>query len=289
MQQRTPEWHRARAGRITASIAGAILGVAPYMTRQDAMRVMVREWLGAEREFTGNVATEWGEQNEAGALLDYRIETGFDVEEVAFVQKEDWAGCSPDGLVGDDGGVELKCPYGLRKAEPPVPFKTLEEQSHYYAQVQFSLWVTGRAWWDFMQWCPAETTLERAEPDQAWLDENLPRLRQFHAEFLHEVEHNADEHLAPKRVVIDTPEAHKMIAELDELNEQLERATERKRDLMDSMISMAGGKNADFAGRKVTQVERAGSVSWAKVAAKHCPDADVEEFRGKVSRYWKVS
>lgn len=288
MEQRSKEWFEARKNRITASMVGAILGVAPYMTRDDAMRAMVRESLGAEREFKGNIATDYGTNNEAGALIDYRIETGREVEEVGFIQYEDWAGCSPDGLIGELGGVEAKCPYGLRKAEKPVPFKTLEEQPHYYAQVQFSLFITGRSFWDFFQWAPKDTKHETALPDQSWVDDNIPRLKQFYAEFLHERDNNADEYLAPKRVTIDTPEAHKMIAELDELKEQLDNIAERKTDLMDSIVSMAGGKNAIFAGRKLTQVERAGSVSYAKVVKEHCKGVDLEPFRGKPSRYWQV-
>src|SRR5690606_5115172 len=157
------------------------------------------------------------------------------------------------------------------------------------AQVQTSLFVTGRAWWDFFQWAPNGTALERVEPDRAWRDDNIPRLRQFHAEFLHELEHNAEEHLAPKRVEIDTPEAHRMVAEWDELNEQLERAAERKKDLLADMVKMAGERPAIFAGRKLTQVERAGSVQWKKVAEKYCPEADTTPFTGKASKHWKVS
>lgn len=287
MQQRSPEWFEARKNRITASMVGAILGVAPYMTRDDAMRTMVRESLGAEREFKGNIATKYGTNNEAGALIDYRLETGREVEEVGFIPFEDWAGCSPDGLF-PLGGVEIKCPYGLRKEPKPVPFKTLEEQPHYYAQVQFSLFVTGRDFWDFFQWAPNDTSHETVFVDPDWQNENLPKLRQFYAEFLHERDNNPDEYLAPKRVTIDTPEAHKMVAELDELNEQLELAAERKKDLLAAMVVVAGGKDADFAGRKLTNVERKGSVSYAKVVKKHCPDIDLEPFRGKPTSYWQV-
>lgn len=289
MEQRSAEWFEARKGRVTASLVGAILGLSPYMTRADAMRVMVREALGAEREFQGNIATEYGTRNEAGALLDYRIETGLDVQEVGFVTREDWAGCSPDGLIGTDGGIEIKCPFGLRDAPAPVLFKTLADQPHYEAQVQFSLWVTGRKWWDFGQWAPAGFAVERVEPETDWQAENLPRLRQFHAEYLHEVKHNAAEHLAPRRVVIDTPEAHKMLAEWDEIAEQAERLAERKRDLLDAIVSLAGGQNAEIAGRKVTQVEREGAVSYANVVKAKLPDLDLTPWRGKPSRYWKVT
>ena len=158
MQQRSEEWFEARKGRVTASMVGAILGLSPYMTRDDAMRAMVREAIGEEREFKGNVATEYGTHHEEGALVEYRMETQHEVEVVGFVEFEDWAGVSPDGLIGDKGGVEVKCPYSLRNEDEPV-FKLIEEQPHYYAQVQFSLWVTGRAWWHFFQWAPKGTTL----------------------------------------------------------------------------------------------------------------------------------
>lgn len=288
MEQRTAEWFEARKGRVTASLVGAILSLSPYMTRADAMRVMVREALGAEREFQGNIATEYGTRNEAGALLDYRIETGLEVQEVGFVMREDWAGCSPDGLIGTDGGIEIKCPFGLRDAPAPVPFKPLADQPHYEAQVQFSLWVTGRKHWDFFQWAPNGTAKERIYASEIWQAENLPRLRQFHAEFLDEVKNNAAEHLAPRRVEIDTPEAHKMAAEWDELREQIANAQERQRDLLDSIVSMAGGKDALFAGRKLTLVEREGAVSYAAVVKKHCAGIDLDPFRGKASRFWRL-
>lgn len=284
--QRSKAWHAQRVGKVTASSVGAILGNSPDRSRDDVMRAMVREALGAQSEFIGNIATEYGTNNEAGALLEYRIETMHEVDEVGFIPLEDWAGASPDGLVGDDGGVEIKCPFSLRKEGDHKP---LAGQPHYYDQVQFTLFVTGREWWNFYQWSPNGTKLELVEPDIDWQADAIPRLRQFHAEYLHEVANNADEHLAPRRAVIDTPEAHRMIAELDELNEQLERAAERKRDLMDNITSMANGKDALFAGRKLTQVERAGSVAYARVVKEHAADVDLEPYRGKASRYWKLT
>jgi putative phage-type endonuclease len=287
MQQRSDEWFEARTGRITASRVGAILGNSPFRTRADVMREMVREALGAESEFQDNVAVRWGRDNEEGALLDFRLDTGLAVEPIGFVPLEDWAGVSPDGFTSDGGGVEQKCPYSLRAADAPVPFKTLAEQPHYRDQVQFSLYVTGRPHWYFSQWCPAGTAVEKELPCKDWQASNIPALRQFHAEFLAELK-NPAEHLAAKRVEIDTPEAHKMAAEWDELKEQIANAQERQRDLLDAIVSLAGGKDALFAGRKLTCVERSGSVQWAKVAAKYCPDADTTPFTGKPSRFWRL-
>lgn len=284
--QKSPEWFAARRDRITASSVGAILGNNPYRTRADAMRDMVREHHGAEREFKGNVATEYGTNNEAGALTEYRIETLHDVEQVGFIIREDWAGCSPDGLVGDKGGVEIKCPYGLRNEDQPA-FKSLAEQPHYFDQVQFTLWVTQREWWHFYQWSPNGTKLETVYPDEEWQAGNLPRLRQFFAEYLEERDNS--EHLQPRRVEINTPQAASMIAELDDLNARAAEIVERKRDLMDSIVSLAGGTDAIFAGRKLTCVEREGPIAYARVVKDHLPDLDLSSYRGKASRYWKIT
>lgn len=283
VEQRTAEWHKARKGRITASMVGAILGMSPYMSRNDAMRVMVRTREGAEQEFTGNIATEWGNNNEDGARIEFEMETGLTVDQVGFIPLEDWAGISPDALIGDSAGVEIKCPFGLRKADAPVPFKTLAEQPHYEAQVQFSLYVTGREKWHFFQWAPNGTVLETIYPDLDWQARHIPALKQFYAEFLEEP---ADDHLAPKRVEIDSVEAHQMIAEWDELAEQIERASERKKDLLEKMVRLGGGKNALIAGRKLTLTRRDGAISYAKALKKYAPDADLEPFRGKSSEFW---
>lgn len=286
MEQRTDEWFAARRGRITASSVGAILGRAPYATRDDVMRRMVREWVGAPTEFEGNIATEYGTRNEAGALTEYQMETGNAVQAVGFVTREDWAGCSPDGFVSDNYGLEIKCPFGLRKDEVPA-FKTLEEQQHYYDQIQFSMWVTGRPWWDFYQWSPRGSALDRVKVNTAWQDENLPRLRQFYAEYLADREDPAI-HLEPKRQIIDTPEAHRIMAEYDQICEALDRAEERKKELLADMVRIAGEKNSIFSGRKLTKTEKAGAIAYAKAVKALMPDADLEPYRGKASSYWGV-
>ena len=298
MEQRTPEWHEARKGRITASIVGAILGNSPYMDRNDAMRSLVREAIGEPREFTGNIATEYGTANEPTALFEYRLVTLHDVDKSGFIPFEDWAGCSPDGLIGTKGGLEIKCPYGLRNSgdldddglpdTAPLVFKSIDEQPHYHDQVQFSMAVTGREWWHFFQWAKNGNKLETVKACKDWQADNMPRLKQFHAEMLHEIAENADEYRQPKRITVDTPEAHKMVAEWDDIGEQLDLLAERKRDLLDSMVSMAGERDAFFAGRKLTMTERQGSVAYARVVKEHLPKLDLAPYRGKPSRFWGV-
>jgi len=287
IEQRTLEWHEQRIGRVTGSMVGAILGLSPYMTRADAMRSMVRAAIGAPSEFTGNVATEYGTMNEAGALIEFQMETELQVNPAPFVMYDDWLGASPDGFCSDGGLVEVKCPYGLRNDKSPI-FKAPHEQPHYVAQMQVQMFVTGRPRCHFWQWSRHGTSLHRVEYDRDWIDENLPRLRQFHAEYLDEVANNADEHRAPKRVEIDTPEARKMVAEWDELNEQLDRLAERKKDLLADMVKVAGERNALLSGRKLTMTKRDGAISYAKAIKALCPNADLEPYRGKASEFWQV-
>lgn len=286
MKQRSPEWFSARVGRVTGSVAGAILGHAPYATRDDILRRMVRDYHGAESEFQGNIATKFGEMHEAGALIDYRLETGNDVELVGFIEKDEWAGCSPDGLIGDDGGLEIKCPFGKRKDAVPQ-FKYLAHQPHYYDQIQFSLWVTGREWWHFFQWAPGGTMLEYVDPDPAWRDKFLPILHDFWLEYLDAIK-APDEHLKPRRVQIDTAKAALMLQEWDDLAEAIERAEARKKALMEEFVLMAGNGNAEICGRKLTLVQKDGAISYAKAVKELAPDADLEKWRGKPVQYWKL-
>ena len=286
VKQRSPEWFSARVGRVTGSVAGAILGHAPYATRDDILRRMVRDYHGAESEFQGNIATKFGEMHEAGAIIDFRLETGLDVEEVGFLPYEDWLGASPDGVTSDGGVLEVKVPFSLRKSEAPI-FKSLADQPHYYAQVQIEMLCAGRGHAWFYQWSPNGTKLERVDPDQAWRDKFLPILHDFWLEYQEAVK-SPDDHLAPRRLEIDTPEASRMLREWDDLNEAIERAEARKKDLMEEFVLLAGNSNAEICGRKLTLVERAGAISYAKAIKELAPDADLEKWRGKPSSSWRL-
>lgn len=282
--QRTEEWYAARKSRLTASMAGAALGAAPYMSQDDCLRSLVRDMHGLPSEFEGNIATQWGVANEDLARAAYELETGNSVKPAGFVAFEDWTGASPDGYVGEDGLVEIKCPFGIRKDADPV-FKPIADQPHYYAQMQLQMFVTGKGWTDFWQWTPHGTKLETVKYDGAWLNENLPRLKAF---WWKAREADPADHEGPKRAIIDTPEAVRLIAEYDELSDAIDNATQRKKDIIARMVEMSSGKNAVVAGRNLTLVKRAGSISYAKAIKELLPDADLEKWRGKASESWQV-
>ena len=286
IEQRSQGWFQQRKGRVTGSRVGAILGLSPWQTRDDVMRAMVREYHGAESEFQGSPATEWGTYNEAGAIHDFTMETSITVSAAPFIPVDDWLGASPDAFTSDGGVLEVKCPWSKRN-DPEPQFKTLMEQPWYAAQVDVECFCAGvgHAW--FWQWTPHGQVAERVERNDAWLNENLPKLRQFHAQYLAEIK-DPEEHLAPLRVTIDTPEAAKMVREYDEIVESLERLTERKADLLAEMVALSKERNALVGGRKLTLVKRDGSISYGKAIKALLPDADLEKWRGKHSQSWQL-
>lgn len=285
IEQRSKEWFEQRKGRVTGSMVGAILGIAPYMTREQAMRSMVRAYHGAEPEFSGNVATDWGTANEPGALVDFTMETGLSVSPAPFVPFSDWAGASPDGYVENGGLIEVKCPYKFRK-EPNPNFLSAKEQPHYYAQMQFQMHCTGESKCYFYQWAPHGSCLEMVAKDIEWESEYLPKLIEFYSAF--KVELSNPEHLADARIVIETDLSKKLVDEYDELTEAEERAKNRKAEVLEELVILSGGLNACVSGRNLTRTKRDGSISYAKAIKDLDPDADLSKYRGKASEFWKL-
>src|SRR5690625_4312333 len=284
--QRTTEWHNARVGKLTASRVGAALGINPWQKPDDLIRAMVREYHGAEPEFVGNVATQWGQNHEPLAVLDFMSETGNAVEEVGFYvhPEHEWIGASPDGFVGDDALIEIKCPFSLRNGGA---FKSITEQPHYHAQIQVQLAVTDRNTCYFYQWAPHGTKTEVVGFNHDWWAENLPRLHEFYQRYLEELDNPA--HLAERNQVINGKRYEELLARYDELRCIQDNARAEQKEILDALVEAAGGTSAEICGRKLTRVERKGSVSYAKVVKDHLPDIDLEPYRGEPSASWRLT
>lgn len=286
-EQRSKEWFQQRIGRVTGSNVGAALGVNPYKTPDDLIRQMVREYHGAESEFQGNVATFWGQNNEPTALLDFEMETGKTVSDVGFLTYQDWLGASPDGLIdGEPAVTEIKCPFGQRSKNTPQ-FKSAKDQPHYYGQMQIEMLCADAERCYFYQWAPHGTALETVDRDDEWLAVNVPLLHDFHLRYLSELDN--PEHLEPKLKEVNTLRAQQIISEYHELGEALEAAKHRQGELMQELVRLTGERNSMVCGHKLTRVERQGSISYAKVVKKHCPDVDLEQYRGNPSAFWKLT
>lgn len=161
VEQRSPEWHALRCGRVTGSCAEAILKVRQRGTGELAIRRELRERLIVER-LTGiptddlpykGKDLQHGIDCEPEALNAYEAATGEIVTRVGFVSHDTlMAGCSPDGYIGNWAGIiEIKCPSSsthldYRKADV-IP-------EDYRPQLIHSLWITGAPWVDFVSYDP---------------------------------------------------------------------------------------------------------------------------------------
>lgn len=287
IEQRTEQWFKQRKGRVTASSVGAILGLSPYMKRNDVMRNMVREYHDYEREFKGNQATEYGTFHEDMAAMDYQLKTGNVIAKTGFHIYENWLGASPDGIIDMWTLIEIKCPYGQRDKIPPV-FKTLEEQPHYYAQVQIQMFVTKTNKCDFYQWSSNGDNLETIVYDETWIEKNLQILKQFYDDYLLQ-RMFPDQYLQDKRTTNNTNSTAYRVEYYFELKAQIAELDALAKGVLEQIVKDCNEKDSDINGHKLTKVVKKGAVSYAKAVKELLPDADLTPYMGEQSEYWRLS
>lgn len=155
--QGSAEWFAQRAGKVTASRVADV--VAKTKTGWGASRANYAAQLVAER-LTGNVeptftnaAMQWGTDKEPEAREAYEFHAGVFVDQVGMIDHPAIAmtGASPDGLVGDDGLVEIKCPNTATHIETLLSGKV---PAKYVTQIAWQMACTGRAWCDFVSFDP---------------------------------------------------------------------------------------------------------------------------------------
>lgn len=153
VEQRSPEWYAARAGRLTGSRAGDMLsriksGEAAGRRNLRVQLVCERLTQRAQDDTFSNRHMRKGSHLEPMALAAYEGATGVVSRKVGFVQHETiMAGCSPDGVIGDEGLVELKCPLSATHLDY---LKGKRVPPEYRPQVTHNLWITGANWCDFV-------------------------------------------------------------------------------------------------------------------------------------------
>jgi putative phage-type endonuclease len=153
-EQGSDGWLAERAGRVTASQITNCLMAKTTAGYQNYMSTLIVERLtGKPVETFKSAAMDHGNETEARARAFYEIETGNPVFEVGFIRHPEieWSGASPDGVIGEDGLVEIKCP------QPTKHIKNLTGGSIdrvYTLQMQWQMACTGRQWCDFVSFNP---------------------------------------------------------------------------------------------------------------------------------------
>lgn len=192
MEQRTPEWHQARLGKVTASRMADVIARTKSgwgASRKNYMADLVAERLtGNPTDSFQNAAMKWGTETEPQARAGYAFYRDVEVAEVGFIDHPEIAmtGASPDGLVGEDGLVELKCPNTATHIDTLLN-KAIPDK--YVVQMQWQMACAGREWCDFVSFDPRmppdlQMFCHRLERD----GERVAELEDMVSEFLGELE-----------------------------------------------------------------------------------------------------
>lgn len=165
--QQSPEWFAIRKGRMTASHGQEIgndgKGLETYITE-----LMADFYSTGSADHYNNKDTDRGNELEPVARSMYEMLQNVSVEEVGFVEIDEFTGCSPDGLVDKDGGVEIKAPNDLNHFKMIINGES-EINKKYLWQCQMNLLLTKRKWWDLVFYNPnfqKSLIIFRIKPDK---------------------------------------------------------------------------------------------------------------------------
>jgi len=157
IEQGSPEWFAQRLGKVTASRVADVIAKTKtgYSTSRDnyMAQLVCERMTNTVAESYSNSAMQWGTETEPLARAAYEAHADVLVDEVAMINHPtiEAAGASPDGLVGTEGQIEIKCPNSATAIDTLL---TQTVPSKYITQIQFQLACTGRKWADFVSFDP---------------------------------------------------------------------------------------------------------------------------------------
>ena len=164
--QGSEQWHELKRGKFTASPSSKLLmGKTTQGYNDYIYKIAMERLTGKLTEGYSNAAMKRGIDMEPMARQSYEVEYLTLVEECGFIEVDEWLGCSPDGLVDDDGMIQIKCPsYNTH-----IGYIVNDEvPKDYYVQMQTELYVSGRKWNDFVSFHPdLPMYVKRVLPDVA--------------------------------------------------------------------------------------------------------------------------
>lgn len=149
-EQHSPEWYNIRVGKLTASHADAIHANGKGLETL-CFDLAAEILTGKKKEVVQSAAMAQGNELEAYARTLFEMSHNVQVREVGFVEEDELCGCSPDGLIGDNCGLEIKCPQANTYAKYLYDRKIKPE---YYAQMQMNMLITGRPQWWYVVYNP---------------------------------------------------------------------------------------------------------------------------------------
>lgn len=190
-QRNNSLWKTMRVKRLTASNFGKIAKLKKITSTANTVKALLYQ------EFFGSLATQYGIQNESRAIAQFQEISGLEVTSCGlFVDpKYPFLAASPDGLVGNDAIIEVKCPYNSRMSTPKeasengvIKFLTidgsgglqLKKNDNYMHQVQGQLNITNKNKCYFVVWPSKDLFYQITYKDEHFWESQVPKLITFY-------------------------------------------------------------------------------------------------------------
>lgn len=255
-------WLEERKPYITATGCAALEGYNPYETAQDYLRKKVRDLCGQPSEFVMSAAVQHGADMEDAARDYYEYHTGNEVTETGLIVHPEYSflAASPDGLIGLDGCIEIKCPYPKYNKKPYSVFD--DKKKMYLWQVYVQMECLDVSWCDFFCYLakdeitPPEFVLDRVNRIDGWLDEQVPgkllpkpssgtvqRISLYEAwyDHMHMIAENEElrqTYLEPVQDEVITVKPTQEMEQLSKLQQRLAHLEETHRDDLDEIAEI---------------------------------------------------
>jgi putative phage-type endonuclease len=225
-KQDTAEWLDARRGKVTASRIADVMdflkkGGEGASRRNYRIELMAERLTGRSEDHYVSPEMAWGSEYESRARAAYEVSTGVMVDQVGFVLHPifDYAGASPDSLVGEDGGLEIKCPKTSTHLKWMMAGEVPEEHQ---GQMYWNMLCCEREWWDFVSYDPRlprglQIFTKRLERDEACINQIEEAVVAFNSE--------VEAALKPLQTLVISEPMPKVDtrSSLEQLNEMLDR------------------------------------------------------------------
>jgi putative phage-type endonuclease len=188
--QGTDEWKIEKLGHVSAGSVSDILAKGKSgeskMRESYKWRIVTERLTGQIQESFSNDAMLWGVETEEQARTTYELTYGVTVDQTGFVKHPtmQWVGASPDGMVGTDGLIEIKCPHTKTHLQT---LESAKAPAIYIPQMQMQMWTMNRSWCDFVSYDPRlphnlQFFCIRVNRDQEYIDNMEQEVIRFLAE-----------------------------------------------------------------------------------------------------------
>lgn len=274
LEQGSPEWHALRKTKITATDAVVIMGASPWKTRTQ----LYNEKLSPTEELTTNERMQRGIDLEPVARDLFNLTTGNKM--VPKVAVKGWAMASLDGMNDWDEVLEIKCP-GEKAHATALSGKVPD---YYYPQLQHQMYVCNAQKVFYYSFDGFDGVTVEVKRDDAYIEKMVEEELKFYECLISKTPPEQSETEYVERM---DEEWNTWATQWMSVTSQMKHLEKEEEELRKQLITLSGASNARGAGIALCQVQRKGTVDYAKIP--QLKGLDLEQYRKAPSNSWRIT